>query len=732
MKIKIPVIEHVDVVFAGTSVAAVQKAAELQEMGFKCCLISGFSYMGEDLCAFFDLQSPKSPDCKNLIPQELPTPLEVKSALEQKALSHHIPFYYQTFPARAVLDSEGKIAGLVTANRSGFQVIEAKVIIDASIRFSAGMVCGIPMKKFQPGRKKVERWVLSTEAPAEHQGLSAEKLPLEYTIDSQKFPVWHLSMEMDFPDNSAKTLAEAECAMREISWTAGMTYAGDQCKMTLDDGFAEDWVPTEKLPVFPIQKADTQKVVELIRNKKHLSPVCVADDPQAKGSSKVVSRKSGSDIVRKDVFHRFEDCPSLEFELNSIARTEETDVLVCGLGTGGAPAVIAAGREGVHTIGIEALYGLGGICTLGRICCYYYGNRIGFTREMDDKIFQMGASPKYPADSPLNNIEWKQQFLLQECRKGHADLRFGTLAAAVAMDGNRVTGVAAVGNQGLFLIQAKAVVDASGNADLTAMAGGETDMSSPEEPAIQGAAVAPLVPNNDYTNSDYQFICDHDVLDFTRAMVMSRGKFAGTFDTSPIADTRERRRIVGQITLQPQDFYAHRCYSDTINIATSNFDTHGFTIHSMFLLKPTTEDAHFAKVPFRALLPRGLEGIIATGLGISAHRDCMPLIRMQPDIQNHGYAAGLAAAAAAKENKTFHEISIRDLQKKLIEEKCLPEEILQETDAIPGPDEKDPHCMLSNVFLHPQESIPSLKKQFAENPDPDAAALLAFLGEKDG
>ena len=43
-------------------------------------------------------------------------------------------------------------------------------------------------------------------------------------------------------------------------------------------------------------------------------------------------------------------------------------------------------------------------------------------------------------------------------------------------------------------------------------------------------------------------------------------------------------------------------------------------------------------VPYRALLPAGLDGILVTGLGASAHRDAMPVIRMQPDIQNGGYA----------------------------------------------------------------------------------------------
>ena len=44
----------------------------------------------------------------------------------------------------------------------------------------------------------------------------------------------------------------------------------------------------------------------------------------------------------------------------------------------------------------------------------------------------------------------------------------------------------------------------------------------------------------------------------------------------------------------------------------------------------------------------GLDGILVSGIGISAQRDAQPLVRMQPDVQNQGYAAGVAAAMAAK------------------------------------------------------------------------------------
>jgi hypothetical protein len=94
-------------------------------------------------------------------------------------------------------------------------------------------------------------------------------------------------------------------------------------------------------------------------------------------------------------------------------------------------------------------------------------------------------------------------------------------------------------------------------------------------------------------------------------------------------------------------------------------------------------------IPYRCLLPKGLEGILATGLGISMHRDAIPLVRMQACIQNQGYAAGLAAAMASRDGVPLRGIDIRALQRKLVEIGNLPEEVLQQQDSLPMSDRAD-------------------------------------------
>ena len=88
------------------------------------------------------------------------------------------------------------------------------------------------------------------------------------------------------------------------------------------------------------------------------------------------------------------------------------------------------------------------------------------------------------------------------------------------------------------------------------------------------------------------------------------------------------------------DVYLDRTFPDSVVRASSNFDSHGFTIHPIFMLRPPDRKTMPCYVPYRCLLPKGIEGVLVTGLGVSADRDVMPVIRMQPDVQNQGYAAG--------------------------------------------------------------------------------------------
>jgi hypothetical protein len=61
---------------------------------------------------------------------------------------------------------------------------------------------------------------------------------------------------------------------------------------------------------------------------------------------------------------------------------------------------------------------------------------------------------------------------------------------------------------------------------------------------------------------------------------------------------------------------------------------------------------------------------------------------MQPDIQNQGYAAGVAAAMIAKQNITTRALDIKALQAHLVQIGNLPQTVLANTDSFPLPRER--------------------------------------------
>jgi hypothetical protein len=143
------------------------------------------------------------------------------------------------------------------------------------------------------------------------------------------------------------------------------------------------------------------------------------------------------------------------------------------------------------------------------------------------------------------------------------------------------------------------------------------------------------------------------------------------------------------------------------------------------------------------MLPQGLDGLLVIGLGISAHRDAVPLIRMQPDIQNGGYAAGLAAAMAAASDTPLRDIDVRALQKQLVAIGNLPAEVLEHQDSYPLPPARIAAAVQSIpdgtgaavVLAHPQQALPLVKEAFAAAEGENQLAyaqLLALLGDSSG
>ncbi len=158
---------------------------------------------------------------------------------------------------------------------------------------------------------------------------------------------------------------------------------------------------------------------------------------------------------------------------------------------------------------------------------------------------------------------------------------------------------------------------------------------------------------------------------------------------------------------------------------------------------PSVRALLWAHVPFRCLLPQRLSNVLVTGLGISAHRDAIPVVRMQADVQNQGYAAGLAAAWAAAEKQPLRDLDLRRLQHALVKRGILDPAVTEHVDSFPlGAEAMEeaaavgPGDMLSaaTLFSDPEAARRLLRVRLVEETNADRrlelACTLGLMGDE--
>jgi len=783
----IPVAYDVDVVVVGGTSGGVAAAVAAAQKGAKVFLAAERPYLGEDLCGTYRLwlekgESPASPLAKKIFGEqknsEPVTPMQVKRTLDEALIEAGVQFLYGCYVTDVLYDNRGGIAGVVIANRSGRQAVRAKVIIDATARANVARLAGALFEPYPSGLHTFKRAVVGGEVRAGESIIDVRKMPspLRHADGSMCEPSEY-TLRIPMKDGSFASFAQAEQIARDRTWHRGQEDASEMLfqvppdPMKGKESLSGLWPGAEEIDLDVFRPAGIKRLfvlggcadVSREAAEKLLRPLEFMEVGSRIGAAAALEARriakprtvrlhgrAADAAVSGDIRENLGGIRTSQKKLSAVTVSGravpvigEYDVVVVGGGTGGAPAGIASARQGAKTLVVEYLYGLGGVGTMGLISKYYYGYIKGFTGEVDEGVsnLALGAEVKGGGWNISSKMEWYRSQL----RKAGADIWFGAIGCGAFVEDGRVKGVVVATPQGRGVVLARVVIDSTGNADIAAMAGAECDYTNGSGVAVQGAGLPPHQLGARYTNTDWTFIDDADVVDTWQAFVVAKDKFKNAYDLGQLVDTRERRRIVGDFVMSPLDILNHRTYPDTIAIAKSNFDSHGFTIHPLFLLRPPDRKEILVSVPYRCLLPKGLDGILVTGLGVSAHRDAMPVIRMQADIQNQGYAAGIAAAMAAKENQRLRDIDVKALQKHLVEKGNLPESVLADKDSFPLTREKIAEAVkrvvndyngLEIVLAQPDDAMPLLRDSYKAAADEKAklayAHILAMLGDATG
>lgn len=409
-----------------------------------------------------------------------------------------------------------------------------------------------------------------------------------------------------------------------------------------------------------------------------------------------------------------------------------TDVLVIGSGSAGATAAVTAAREGTDVLMVERYGFMGGIST--QVLDTFYGfytpgeqpRKVvgGVPDRVVDELMQRkmallrpntyGAGQGITYDPETLKVVWETL-----ASESGVRILYHTLVIDVILDDNRLCGVIAVNKAGLLRIDAKVVIDASGDADAAAAAGvpfegakdgpvqsltttfrllnvdvetaravkkdrlhqlmAEAIDAGYELPRREGSVhITPLAGVMATNMTRVGEIDPTDPEQLTRAEIEGRrqameyARFlidnVPGYEQAVIASfstqigIRESRRIVGEYRLNRDDVLAARKFDDAIAQCGAPIEDHHAGSDTQWAYLPEGETYH---IPYRCLLPQKVDGLLVAGRCLSADHDAHASVRSMGQCMAMGQAAGVAAAMICQQRILPREVRMDTLQDRL-------------------------------------------------------------------
>lgn len=393
-----------------------------------------------------------------------------------------------------------------------------------------------------------------------------------------------------------------------------------------------------------------------------------------------------------------------------------TEVLVVGAGTCGASAAIAAAEAGASVIAAEMNSGMGGIGTVGGINSYWFSRRVAQNKRLTLAVRDLEDAEGY-AEMP----HWKMKMWPIEKKKhilhsmaggaGVISLLEHRLVAPIT-NGDQVAGALLIGPDNLVEVRAGLTIDATGDGDLAAAAGADYLYGARRTQSSMWFTLSWCGKPGKFVSNFTSLVDVREARDYTRAILSGRRRGSDPWDHSLYLGLRESRHVRGEVWPTLTDQLQRRQWPDAIEIAFSNHDVKGYTESDWLrigLIPPNLE----IEIPYRALVPQRLDGLLLAGKAISGTSEALPAIRMQADFENLGYAIGLAAARCIQSGVKPRDLDVRQLQTELVERGQLPESLLSRK-ITPTPDTPE---RIASLIAQLDDAIPLTRYQDMEMGD---------------
>jgi FAD dependent oxidoreductase len=168
------------------------------------------------------------------------------------------------------------------------------------------------------------------------------------------------------------------------------------------------------------------------------------------------------------------------------------DVVVCGAGSAGLGAAVAAARAGARTLLVEQLGHLGGMATSANIGCFCDSPAGPVYAELIERLQSLDAGhwvpkpPRYhaPGRMPYHG-ETLKLVAMDMVHGAGADVMLTTVVDSPYMLDSAVAGVFVANKGGRALVKANVVIDATADADVAAGAGAEVMKGDPDDGRLQ-------------------------------------------------------------------------------------------------------------------------------------------------------------------------------------------------------------------------------------------------------